>query len=134
MLSLTPPCVGPPAEQVSLTHYQLLGISRDERDLRVIEESALACTRRIRAYQLTHAEQATRTLNAIAQALITLLDPVRRRQYDRCLDDVAGRAALVASSSRSHRTTTQTKRPPVLLRDDEEVCDVRVVCRRRATV
>jgi hypothetical protein len=121
VLSLTSSRAGSAAERSFLTHYQLLGISPDERDLRVIEESALACIVRIRAYQLRREEEATLHLNQIAHALSTLLDPVRRREYDSALDQIAG------------RTSTRTEGPPALPSGEEEVCDVRVVYRKRTT-
>ncbi len=67
------------------TYYQLLGISRDERDPGVIEEAALRRSSQVRPYQLTREPECTATLNEIALALSTLLDPVRRRDYDRLL-------------------------------------------------
>jgi hypothetical protein len=67
------------------THYQLLGISANERDPGVIEEAAIRLSGHVRAYQLTRAPECGRLLDAIAQALITLLDPVQRAKYDRGL-------------------------------------------------
>jgi hypothetical protein len=60
----------------------VLDISPDERDPKVIEEAALCCSSHVRAYQLTRESECTQRLNEIARALITLLDPVRRREYD----------------------------------------------------
>jgi curved DNA-binding protein CbpA len=67
------------------TYYQLLGISRDEHDPGVIEEAALRRSSQVRPYQLTREPECTATLNEIALALSTLLDPDRRRDYDRLL-------------------------------------------------
>src|SRR3954454_22464163 len=64
------------------THYRLLGISPSERDPDVLEEAALARAARARAYQLTRPLECTRLLNDIARALTTLLDPIRRAEYD----------------------------------------------------
>jgi serine/threonine-protein kinase RsbW len=80
------PCVGPCASTAgrppSRTYYQVLGISPDEQDPQVIEEAALRCSAHVRTYQLTRESECAPRLNEIAQALITLLDPVRRRDYD----------------------------------------------------
>jgi hypothetical protein len=69
-------------ERRPLTYYQLLHISPDEHDPQVIEDAALRCSCDARAYQLTRESECTRCLNEIAQAMITLLDPVCRRDYD----------------------------------------------------
>jgi hypothetical protein len=68
--------------QPSRTYYEVLDISPDEQDPKVIEEAALRCSGQVRAYQLTRESECIQRLNEIAQALITLLDPVRRREYD----------------------------------------------------
>src|SRR5262249_15698521 len=83
-----------PDTQSSCTCYQLLGISPDEQDPRVIEEAALGRAGYFRAYQLTCESECALRLNEIAQALITLLDPVQRWEYDRGLGKVAGQAVL----------------------------------------
>src|SRR5262245_49002754 len=78
--------------QPSCTYYQLLRIPPDEQGPCVIEEAALGCTSRLRAYQLMGEAECALWLNKIAQALITLLDPVRRREYDRGLGTPPGEA------------------------------------------
>jgi hypothetical protein len=72
-------------EQRPRTHYQLLGISADERDPAVIEAWAVRLAGQVRAHQLTREPECTRLLGAIAGALVTLLDPVQRAAYDRGL-------------------------------------------------
>jgi curved DNA-binding protein CbpA len=72
--------VGPKQRPIAL--YQLLGISPDESDPKVIEEAALRKSIDVRAYQLTREPECTRLLSRIATALDTLLDPVRRAEYD----------------------------------------------------
>ncbi len=67
------------------TYYQVLNISPDERDPKVIEDAALRCSSDARAYQLTRESECTRRLNEIALAMITLLDPICRRDYDKAL-------------------------------------------------
>jgi hypothetical protein len=106
---------GRPSEPPPPTLYQVLGVSRHERDPRVLEEAALGRTGRIRAYQLTCEEDATRLLNEVALALLTLLDPVRRRHYDHSLD-LPGQVIQPAQSRQAGEART---------------CDVRVVCRGR---
>ena len=69
--------------QLSRTYYQVLGISPEEQDPRVIEEAALRCSAHVRSHQYDAQEsECTQRLNEIARALITLLDPVSRREYD----------------------------------------------------
>lgn len=67
-----PPCATLPLDRMRSNYYQLLGISPNEPDARVIEEAALTCSAQFRVY----------LLNRLAQALNTLLDPVNRRTYD----------------------------------------------------
>lgn len=76
------------------THYQLLHLPAEETDPEVIEESALRLTMHLRNHQLgPHAALATRLLNEIAQARITLLDPARRKRYDESLGLKSPKAA-----------------------------------------
>ena len=109
MSLLVRPCAAIPGRQPSRTYYQVLGISPDEHDPRVIEEAALTCSGHVRAYQLTCESECTLRLNEIAQALITLLDPVRRGEYDRGLDQPL--SPVVSERRPSDRRDT-----PVLLR------------------
>lgn len=76
------PCAVTAGRQRSRTYYQVLGISADEQDPKVIEEVALRCSSHVRTYQLTRETECTLQLNEIAQAMMTLLDPARRREYD----------------------------------------------------
>ena len=82
MLHPVEPCVAAAGGEPSRTYYEVLGISPKEQDPKVIEEAALRCSAHVRTYQLTRESECTLLLNEIAQALITLLDPVRRRDYD----------------------------------------------------
>src|SRR5436309_11887280 len=75
--------LGIPKECRPPTHYQLLGITQSEQDPEVIEEAAIRQTTHVRIYQIgPHAAQATRILNEISQARVTLLDPAKRKDYD----------------------------------------------------
>jgi hypothetical protein len=94
--------------QPSRTYYQMLDILPDEQDPKVIEEAALRCSSHVRIYQLTREAECTLRLNEIAQALITLLDPVRRREYDRCL-------GTSLSPGLSDRASPGSGEPPVVL-------------------
>jgi hypothetical protein len=85
MLLLVRTCASTDGRQPSRTYYQVLDISPAEQDPKVIEEAALRCSAHVRTYQLTRESECTLLLNEIAQALITLLDPVCRREYDRGL-------------------------------------------------
>ena len=88
-----------PDREPSRTYYQVLDISPDEQDPKVIEEAALRCSSHVRAYQLTRESECTLRLNEIARALITLLDPVRRREYDLGLGKPLGPAAVGAPAT-----------------------------------
>jgi formylglycine-generating enzyme required for sulfatase activity len=87
--------LGIPPEHRPPTHYQLLGISPEERDPRVIEEAALDRSAIVRIFQIAHPDECVRLLSEITRALDTLLDPVKRRQYDEQLAERA-RAALAS--------------------------------------
>jgi hypothetical protein len=133
MLFLGPPSTFLPGGQQSRTHYQVLAVSRDEQDPQVIEGAALACTSHVRAYQLTREAEATLQLNEIAQALITLLDPVQRRQYDHDLDELPGREVSEFPRPQPRRAPAPEEAVPVLLTSDEGACDVKLVCRKKTT-
>lgn len=65
------------------THYQLLGISADERDLEVIDAAVLRQSAYVRNFQTgKYGADATRILNEIAAAKLCLLDPAKRAAYD----------------------------------------------------
>jgi hypothetical protein len=82
--------LGIPPSQQPPTHYQLLGIAPHEVDRQVIEEAMLRQTARLRVFQLgPHALECTRLLNEVSRARITLLDPVKRREYDLSLAPTA---------------------------------------------
>ena len=122
------------SEPLSLTHYQLLGITPDERDPRVIEESALACTIHVRAYQLTCEAETALRLNEIAQALITLLDPERRRQYDHSLNEDGSGEAPESSSPRPRRVPAPPAAALPFLPNEGGACDVKLVYRTKTKV
>jgi hypothetical protein len=65
------------------THYQLLGISPDERDEDVIKAAVVRQSAYVRNFQVgKYSAEATRLLNEIGEAKVCLLDPVRRSRYD----------------------------------------------------
>ena len=65
------------------THYQLLGVSPDERDLEVIDAAVLRQSAYVRNFQTgKYAADATRILNEISAAKLCLLDPAKRAAYD----------------------------------------------------
>jgi hypothetical protein len=65
------------------THYQLLGISPDERDQDVVDAACLRQSAFVRNFQTgQHAEHATRILTEIAAAKVCLSDVLRRAAYD----------------------------------------------------
>jgi hypothetical protein len=135
------PCASAAGGQASRTYYQVLDISLYEQDPKVIEEAALRCSSNVRTYQLTHESECTLRLNEIAQVLITLLDPVRRRDYDLGI-------AKPLSPALSERRPPGRRDTPVLpqgksaasapgedtlgLLIDGRTCDVKLVYRRCA--
>jgi hypothetical protein len=128
MLSLAQPFASPSGRQQPCTYYQVLGISPDEQDPRVIEEAALGRSGNVRAYQLTRESDCVVMLNEIAQALITLLDPARRRDYDRAL----GRPPVPAVPEprpAQKRTAARGEGTLELLIGDGGACDVQLVYR-----
>jgi hypothetical protein len=70
------------------SHYELLGIPPGELNAGVIEAAAVARLSQVRCYQLAYEEECTRLLTEIALALDTLVDPVKRREYDAKLERV----------------------------------------------
>ncbi|HUY87326.1 MAG TPA: hypothetical protein VMV10_01195 [Pirellulales bacterium] len=65
------------------THYQLLGISADERDLEVIDAAVLRQSAYVRNFQTgKYGADAARILNEIAAAKLCILDPAKRAAYD----------------------------------------------------
>jgi hypothetical protein len=125
--------------QPSRTYYQVLDISADEQDPRVIEEAALRNSAFVRAYQLTRESECTLRLNEIARALNTLLDPDRRREYDLCLGNALGPALSQRRPSEERDTPVlprgksaapaPAKDTRVLPMGDEGTCDVKLVIR-----
>jgi hypothetical protein len=144
MSILVPPSTIFPDAQPSRTPYQVLDIAPEECDPKVIEDAALRCSSRVRAYQLTCEVECVRRLNEIAQALITLLDRVCRGEYDR---DLVKRSIPTKSERRSpakqdvsllprgkDAPSTPEEGPLKLHLDDRGACDVRLVYRKREPV
>jgi hypothetical protein len=126
MLSLVPPGAPARGPQRPRTYYQLLGVSADERDPGALEEAALRCAGEVRIYQLTSEVECAQVLNEIAQAFITLLDPARRRDYDRTLGLPPGPAALECGPARP-LTAAPAEGTLELLLDEGGACDVKLV-------
>jgi hypothetical protein len=80
-----------PPEKRPPTLYQLLGVAPGERDAAALEKAAAQQMEQARKYQLQYATEATELLNAIAQALTTLLDANARATYDRAVALVGSR-------------------------------------------
>jgi hypothetical protein len=125
------------------SYYQVLDISPDELDPKVIEEAALRCYGDLRPYQLTRESECTLRMNEIARALSTLLDPVRRREYDLSLATPHGPAPSRRQPPGKRNTTLappvecdpipDKKHEAIRARGGEQkACDVRVVYRSRA--
>ena len=78
--------IPPGAEARPPTHYQLLGIARDERDAEVIESAAIRQMAYVRNFQSgAHAKECARILGELSQARLTLRDPAKRAEYDATL-------------------------------------------------
>jgi hypothetical protein len=127
------------AREPCRTFYEVLEVSPTEQDPRVIEEAAVRCAGNVRIYQLTREPECTLRLSEIAEAMITLLDPVRRRQYD------LGLGLTEAPPDRGPPGTRVRLQPAgcnrlsapgevflVLLISDGESCDVKLACQTRA--
>ncbi|RMF89547.1 MAG: serine protease, partial [Planctomycetota bacterium] len=83
----------PPSEQPP-NYYRLLGLTPFESNADVIEAAAdqrLTFLRTKAAGE--HAAEASRLMNEVTQARLTLLDPARRQAYDRLLQQLQGMAA-----------------------------------------
>src|SRR4051812_30475929 len=75
--------LGIPPECRPPTNYQLLGLRPTETSRDVIEAAAVRQSAYVRNFQNgEYSGAATRILNEIAEAEVTLLDPARRRKYD----------------------------------------------------
>jgi hypothetical protein len=128
------------AREPCRTFYEVLEISPTEQDPRVIEEAAVRCAGNVRVYQLTRESECTLRLSEIAEAMITLLDPVRRRQYDlglgSCLTQAPPDRKPPGRRDRLPPVGCKSLPAPgevflVLLTSDGESCDVRLVCQTR---
>lgn len=140
---MLPAGVGAPlgTQEPCRTYYDVLEISPTEQDPRVIEEAAVRCAGNVRVYQLTREPECTLRLSEIAEAMITLLDPVRRRQYDLGL-------GLTETPQDRGPPGTRVRLQPVgcnrlsapgevflvLLISDGDSCDVKLVCQTRASI
>jgi hypothetical protein len=143
MSLLVPPCAVITGMQPSRTYYQVLDISPDEQDPNVIEEAALRCSSHVRVYQLARESECALLLNEIGQALITLLDPVRRLEYDQGLGKPRSPAPperrplgrqhtrVLVRRSKSAPSTLGKAAPPRVVGDGKG-CDVKVVYRKCA--
>jgi hypothetical protein len=142
MLPLVPSCASTAGRQPSLTYYEVLDISPDEQDPKIIEEAALRCSGHVRTYQLTREAECTLWMNEIAQALNTLLDPVRRRDYDLGLSKPSSPAVSECGPPDSRdpavmrrgksASPTRGEDSRVLLIVEGRTCDVQLLYRRRA--
>jgi len=63
-------------------HYTLLGLPPGRSDPAAVESLVLDRMDRLRRHQLLHPELVTEGMNRLAQALITLTDPVAKAAYD----------------------------------------------------
>jgi hypothetical protein len=74
----------PPSEQPP-HHYRLLGINPFESDPEVIQAGADRQMAHVRNYQIKFPDESERVLNELAAALVCLLDPQKRTDYDASL-------------------------------------------------
>ncbi len=142
MLHIAWPCTATAGRPPSRTCYEVLDISPQEQDSKVIEEAALCCSGHVRTYQLTRELESTQRLNEIAHAMSTLLDPVRRREYDLSLATPVRPAVSERGlpTGREPSTVLRARSASPTKREDTLVplivagrtCDVQLSCRRRA--
>jgi formylglycine-generating enzyme required for sulfatase activity len=78
--------LGIPPESRPPTHYELLGISPNEREAAVINAAVTRQSAYVRNFQIgKYASDAARILNEIAAAKACLLDPTKRAKYDEAI-------------------------------------------------
>lgn len=140
MLLFAGPCSAVTGRRPTRTYYQMLDISPDENDPKIIEEAALRCSSRVRTYQLTAELECTQGLNDIAHALMTLIDPIRRREYDLVLGTPPGPALppcqpsgcrdspVLPRDTRALLAADRSSCLPLLM--ERRPCDVTLVLRR----
>jgi hypothetical protein len=63
-------------------HYTLLGLAPGRADPAAVEPRVMERMDRLRTHQLLHPDLVTEGMNRLAQALITLTDPVEKAAYD----------------------------------------------------
>jgi len=63
-------------------HYTLLGFAPAHADAAAVEPRVLQKMNLVRRHQLLHPELVTEGMNRLAQALITLTDPIEKAAYD----------------------------------------------------
>jgi hypothetical protein len=66
-------------------YYELLSLEPQDASTDEIEQRVMERMDRLRQHQLRHPELVTEGMNLLAQAMITLSDPVARSHYDRSL-------------------------------------------------
>jgi len=120
-----PPCTFMVSSQPCRSPYEVLGISPGEQDPNVIEAAALRCSNQARAYQLTCELRSSLRLNEIGLALNTLLEPVRRRKYDRRLGESCGKVVQERSPCCGRDTPDlcrDRRAPPMAMEKSVLVC------------
>src|SRR5438094_7222583 len=75
----------PPEEGWPPDHYRLLGLPPGEGNPELIEQRVHQRLDSVRAYQMTHPEEATEAMNRLAQAFVCLTEPAARQIYDASL-------------------------------------------------
>jgi hypothetical protein len=108
--------LGVPEGQRPPTHYQLLGISPDERDPEVIDAAVLRQSAFVRNFQTgKYTAEATRLLTEIAAAKLCLIDPEKRARYDaelRAKEPEAGAAAAPQHAAPQSQSPPPQSPPP----------------------
>jgi hypothetical protein len=105
--------LGIPVAEQPPTHYRLLGVSPDERQVDVIEAAVVRQSAYVRNFQSgQYADDAARILNEVAAAGICLTDPERRAEYDSELKATAARSARKTDTpAKSARATPRRPTP-----------------------
>ncbi len=102
-----------PEGQRPPSHYQLLGISPDERDREVINAAVVRQSAFVRNFQTgKYAAEATRLLGEIAAAKVCLLDDAKRAAYDAELKKREKPAPSASPSPAARPSHANGKSPP----------------------
>ncbi|MDB5308246.1 MAG: hypothetical protein JWO38_2448 [Gemmataceae bacterium] len=102
-----PPGLWPP------DHYAVLGFAPGGCDPAAVEPRVMECMDVLRRHQLVHPDLVTEGMNQLAQALITLTDPIGKAAYDAELG-VPAATPIAVSRRPAPPRPAQSEQPPVV--------------------